>query len=236
MTELRNGLGNRRWRWAPCAVAAGVLTAVLPASSAAGATGQVHVFSGEGLDAADDFNDVSTDGGDRPGTTPSSFRRSRRTAPISGTQWISSDANSGQDRPNSSTLFRRGFRLRAGITYVDGNALPRLGQRGGGDVQRDDGPRAGRPVRSGEPVGGPVVRGPRRTWPPRARTSSSSPCPTSTGPGTRLRRPPRVLAGRGRPPGAHRAGRHHGGGGQRVRDRRVLRGHGGGRQRVRRSS
>ncbi len=119
MTELRNRPGNRRWRWAPCAVAAGVLTAVLPVSPAAAATGQVHVFSGEGLDAADDFNDVSTDGGITwtdavivPAQPPYST--------ISGTQWISSDANSGQDRPNSSTLFRRGFRLPAGITTSTG--------------------------------------------------------------------------------------------------------------------
>ena len=100
-------------------MAAGVLTAVLPASPAAAATGQVHVFSGEGLDAADDFNDVSTDGGITwtdavivPAQPPYST--------ITGTQWISSDANSGQDRPNSSTLFRRGFRLPAGITSSTG--------------------------------------------------------------------------------------------------------------------
>ena len=120
MTELRNRPGSRRpWRWAVGAVAAGVLTAVLPAFPAAAATGQLHLFSGEGSDAVDDFNDVSTDGG-VTWTDAAIVPAQQPYSTITGTQWISSDANSGQDRPNSSSLFRRGFRLPAGITSSTG--------------------------------------------------------------------------------------------------------------------
>lgn len=104
------------FRMAFGAVALAVVMAVLPAAPAAAATiHSTHAFSGEGLDAVDDFNDVSTDGG-ATWTDAIIVPAQPAYSTISGTQWISSDAGAGVGtRENVTTLFRRGFSLPPGV-------------------------------------------------------------------------------------------------------------------------
>jgi hypothetical protein len=103
---------SRLTRWVVCAAAAAVVTAVLPPAPAAASLivgNFVHLESGEGVapGSADQFNDVSIDGG----TTWTDAMVVSAVAgwdTIADTDWISVDSTRGDPaRANTTTLFRR---------------------------------------------------------------------------------------------------------------------------------